>query len=210
MNKLRSWKKSSIPPCSTTAPLVGSRKNQPHPQPAEVTPIGATFYFAREALIDALLTGLTRFSFLPVRHRPMSSNSTSRLCQRSGGGAERRSDGASQRAILYFLGTNARTAQSYHGNRIWMNISGYRNSRSCAKWLPYGYSQKMATNLFFHAIQPDTSAYPFWSGALFNRGRNKADRCTSTCPTAIWPPACCAQTGIPPDSHRGRCSARRM
>lgn len=36
---------------------MGSRKNQPHPQPAEVTPDRRDLYFAREALIDALLTG---------------------------------------------------------------------------------------------------------------------------------------------------------
>ncbi len=91
-----------------------------------------------------------------------------------------------------------------------MNISGYRNSRSCASGFRYGYSQKMATNLFFHAISLTHSAYPFWSGALFNRGRTKPIRWTSTCPTAIWPPACCRRRAVPPDSHGGRCGARRL
>ena len=58
-------------------------------------------------------------------------------------------------ATLYFLGTNARTAQSYHGNLYRMNISGYRNFRSCAKLPPGWRCTKMAADLFFHTVQSD-------------------------------------------------------
>jgi uncharacterized protein YjcR len=39
--------------------------------------IGATWYFAREAFIDALTTGATRSSSRPARRRRTSSSSTS-------------------------------------------------------------------------------------------------------------------------------------
>ena len=40
--------------------------------------IGATFYFAREALLDALKTGRTQYSCRPVRRRRTSSRTTCR------------------------------------------------------------------------------------------------------------------------------------
>lgn len=80
-------------------------------------------------------------------------------------------------ATLYFLGTNARTAQSYHGN---LYLDEYF-------WIPkFQELRKVASGMAIHKKWRQTyfstpsslthSAYPFWSGALFNRGRNKADK----------------------------------
>ncbi|MFB4605056.1 terminase large subunit domain-containing protein, partial [Enterobacter hormaechei subsp. steigerwaltii] len=80
-------------------------------------------------------------------------------------------------ACLYFLGTNARTAQSYHGN---LYLDEYF-------WIPkFQELRKVASGMALHKKWRQTyfstpsslthSAYPFWSGALFNKGRPKADR----------------------------------
>mgnify|MGYP000046271788 CR=1 FL=1 len=74
-------------------------------------------------------------------------------------------------------GTNARTAQSYHGN---LYLDEYF-------WIPkFQELRKVASGMAIHKKWRQTyfstpsslthSAYPFWSGALFNRGRNKADK----------------------------------
>ncbi len=80
-------------------------------------------------------------------------------------------------ATLYFLGTNARTAQSYHGN---LYLDEYF-------WIPkFQELRKVASGMAMHKKWRQTyfstpsslthSAYPYWSGKLFNRGRAKADR----------------------------------
>lgn len=80
-------------------------------------------------------------------------------------------------ATLYFLGTNARTAQSYHGN---LYLDEYF-------WIPkFQELRKVASGMALHKKWRQTyfstpsslthSAYPFWSGVLYNRGRSKTDR----------------------------------
>jgi uncharacterized protein YjcR len=46
--------------------------------------IGATYYFAREALIDALTTGRNQFFCQPVKRRRTFLSSTSSTLQRGG------------------------------------------------------------------------------------------------------------------------------
>ncbi|RRS10963.1 terminase large subunit domain-containing protein, partial [Escherichia coli] len=68
-------------------------------------------------------------------------------------------------------------AQSYHGN---LYLDEYF-------WIPkFQELRKVASGMAIHKKWRQTyfstpsslthSAYPFWSGALFNRGRNKADK----------------------------------
>ena len=77
-------------------------------------------------------------------------------------------------ATLYFLGTNARTAQSYHGNLYFDEYF----------WVPrFQELRKVASGMAIHKRWRQTyfstpsslahDAYPFWSGALFNRGKAK-------------------------------------
>ncbi|MER1815844.1 terminase family protein, partial [Proteus mirabilis] len=80
-------------------------------------------------------------------------------------------------ATLYFLGTNARTAQSYHGNlyldeTFW--IPKFQELRKVTSGVAI---QKHWRQTYFST--PSTmshEAYPFWSGKLYNRGRKKEDR----------------------------------
>lgn len=80
-------------------------------------------------------------------------------------------------ACLYFLGTNARTAQSYHGNLYLDEYFWIPKFRGAAQGgLRYGAAQKWRQTYFSTPSSLTHSAYPFWSGALFNKGRPKADR----------------------------------
>ncbi len=79
--------------------------------------IGATFYFAREALIDALTTGRNQI-FLSASKAQAHQFKQYILAFAQEVGVELKGDPITlgNGAILYFLGTNSRTAQSYHGN----------------------------------------------------------------------------------------------
>ncbi|EQB8041037.1 terminase ATPase subunit family protein [Aeromonas hydrophila] len=140
--------------------------------------IGATFYFAREALIDALTTGRNQV-FLSASKAQAHQFKQYILAFALEVGVELKGDPITlgNGAILYFLGTNARTAQSYHGN---LYIDEYF-------WIPkfqelYNVSSGMAMQKFWRLTYFSTpsslshDAYPFWSGAMFNKGRPKDER----------------------------------
>ncbi|WP_447830033.1 terminase ATPase subunit family protein [Aeromonas salmonicida] len=137
--------------------------------------IGATFYFAREALIDALTTGRNQV-FLSASKAQAHQFKQYILAFALEVGVELKGDPITlgNGAILYFLGTNSRTAQSYHGN---LYIDEYF-------WIPkfqelYKVSSGMAMQKFWRLTYFSTpsslshDAYPFWSGAMFNKGRPK-------------------------------------
>lgn len=140
--------------------------------------IGATFYFAREALIDALLTGRNQI-FLSASKAQAHVFKQYIIDFAKEVEVELKGDPMvlPNGSTLYFLGTNARTAQSYHGN---LYLDEYF-------WIPkFQELRKVASGMAIHKKWRQTyfstpsslthSAYPFWSGALFNRGRNKADK----------------------------------
>ncbi|MCV5596962.1 terminase family protein, partial [Escherichia coli] len=79
--------------------------------------IGATFYFAREALIDALLTGRNQI-FLSASKAQAHVFKQYIIDFAKEVEVELKGDPMvlPNGSTLYFLGTNARTAQSYHGN----------------------------------------------------------------------------------------------
>jgi uncharacterized protein YjcR len=140
--------------------------------------IGATYYFAREALIDALTTGRNQI-FLSASKAQAHVFKQYILEFAREVDVELKGDPMtlSNGACLYFLGTNARTAQSYHGN---LYLDEYF-------WIPkFQELRKVASGMALHKKWRQTyfstpsslthSAYPFWSGALFNKGRAKTDR----------------------------------
>ncbi|MGX9313728.1 terminase ATPase subunit family protein [Pantoea ananatis] len=140
--------------------------------------IGATFYFAREALIDALTTGRNQI-FLSASKAQAHVFKQYIIEFAREADVDLKGDPMTlaNGACLYFLGTNARTAQSYHGN---LYLDEYF-------WIPrFQELRKVASGMALHKKWRQTyfstpsslthSAYPFWSGALFNRGRAKAER----------------------------------
>lgn len=140
--------------------------------------IGATFYFAREAFIDALTTGRNQV-FLSASKAQAYMFREYIIKMALEVDVELRGDPLmlSNGATLYFLGTNARTAQSYHGNlyldeTFW--IPKFQELRKVTSGMAI---QKHWRQTYFST--PSTmshEAYPFWSGKLYNRGRKKEDR----------------------------------
>ena len=141
--------------------------------------IGATWYFAREGLIDALETGRNQI-FLSAS-KAQAHVFKGYIKQFAAEAAEVDLQGdpivLPNGATLYFLGTNTRTAQSYHGN---LYMDEYF-------WIPkFQEFRKVASGMAMHKhwrltyfSTPSTlahEAYPFWAGDLFNRGRAKNER----------------------------------
>lgn len=140
--------------------------------------IGATFYFAREALMDALTTGRNQIFLSASKAQAyVFKEYIVKLAQEVE--VELKGDPIvlNNGATLYFLGTNARTAQSYHGNLYldeYFWIPKFQELRDASSGIAI---QKMWRQTYFSTPTSLThSAYPFWSGSLFNRGRAKADR----------------------------------
>ena len=140
--------------------------------------IGATYYFAREALIDALETGRNQIFLSASKSQAFQFRSyiidfAAEVGVKLTGDNIKLANGAE----LIFLGTNSRTAQSYHGNLyideiFW--IQNFQKLRTVASGMA---SQKRWRLTYFST--PSTmshEAYPFWSGDLYNRGRAKTDR----------------------------------
>lgn len=140
--------------------------------------IGATYFFAREALLDALITGRNQI-FLSASKAQAHVFKQYIIEFAKEVDVELKGDPIvlPNGATLYFLGANARTAQSYHGN---LYLDEYF-------WIPkFQQLRKVASGMALHKKWRQTyfstpsslmhDAYPFWTGALFNRGRKKADR----------------------------------
>ncbi|WP_058910965.1 terminase ATPase subunit family protein [Entomohabitans teleogrylli] len=137
--------------------------------------IGATFYFAREALLRALKTGNNQIF--------LSASKTQAYVFReyiiqfarlvdvdlSGDPIILGNNGAK----LIFLGTNSNTAQSHNGDLYVDEIFWIPNFQKLRKVASGMASQKHLRTTYFST--PSTlahGAYAFWSGELFNRGRD--------------------------------------
>jgi uncharacterized protein YjcR len=141
--------------------------------------IGATWYFAREALVDALETGRNQIFLSASKAQAHVFKEYIRQFAKDAAEVELKGDPMvlPNGATLYFLGTNVRTAQSYHGN---LYMDEYF-------WIPrFQEFRKVASGMALHKRWRQTyfstpsslthQAYPFWSGALYNKGRAKAER----------------------------------
>lgn len=140
--------------------------------------IGATYFFAREAFIDALSTGRNQI-FLSASKAQAHVFKGYIIEMAREVDVDLKGDPIvlSNGATLYFLGTNAKTAQSYHGNLyldefFW--IPKFQELRKVASGM--ALHKKWRQTYFSTPSSLTHSAYPFWSGKLFNRGRSKADR----------------------------------
>jgi uncharacterized protein YjcR len=141
--------------------------------------IGATWYFAREALVDALETGrnqiflsaskaqayIFRQYIVGFAHEAAEVDLTGDPIVLSNG------------AALYFLGSNARTAQGYHGNFVFDEFFWAQN---------FEQLNKVASGMAMHRKWRKTylsspsslqhEAYALWSGGRINRRRAKAEQ----------------------------------
>lgn len=150
--------------------------------------IGATWYFAREALLDALRGGGNQIFLSASKNqahifRGYIVQFAARVGVKLQGDpivvtADTMPDGEPA-AELIFLGTNARTAQGYHGNFYFDEF-----------FWTYGFEElnKVASAMAMHKrwrrtyfSTPSTiahQAHPYWTGERRNRRVKKADRIT--------------------------------
>lgn len=141
--------------------------------------IGATFYFAHEAFIDALETGRNQIFLSASKAQAHVFKQYIVQFTKDTVGVELRGDPIilPNGAHLYFLGTNSRTAQSYHGNLYldeYFWIHKFQELRKVASGM--AIHKKWRQTYFSTPSSLTHDAYPFWSGELFNRGRAKADK----------------------------------
>ncbi|WP_184156898.1 terminase large subunit domain-containing protein [Sphingobium lignivorans] len=152
--------------------------------------IGATFYFAREALIRALETGNNQIFISASRAQAniFRQYIVEFVFEQTGKmlkgdplvlhrGWEDEDATQAQPVTLYFLGTNYRTAQGYHGD-VYIDecfwIYGFEAINKVAS--------AIATHKRYHKTYfstPSTiahEAYPMWTGERFNRKRDRASQ----------------------------------
>jgi hypothetical protein len=159
--------------------------------------IGATWYFARERLLVALETGKNQIFISASRAQAnifrqyivqwvqlvcgFTLKGEPMVIQRGAASvpddAEPDETEPLEPVTLYFLGTNYRTAQGYHGDVIidecfW--IHGFEELFKVASAMA---TQKQYTiTLFSTPSALAHEAYPMWCGERFNKRRAKADR----------------------------------
>ncbi len=141
--------------------------------------IGATWYFAREALIDAVENGNNQIFLSASKSQAHVFREYIVQFVLDETGVQLTGDPIKlwNGATLYFLGTNSKTAQSYHGNLYFDEYFWVHKFQEL---------RKVASGMAMHSkwrqtyiSTPSTlahEAHPFWTGAQFNRGRKKKDR----------------------------------
>ncbi len=141
--------------------------------------IGATWYFAREAFVDALDTGRNQIFLSASKAQAHVFKQYIVQFARDAADVELTGDPVilPNGATLYFLGTNSRTAQSYHGNLYFDEyfwVPKFRELNTVAS----GMAMHKRWRLTYFSTPSSTTheAYAFWSGADVNRGRAPGDR----------------------------------
>ncbi|GLS13582.1 terminase large subunit domain-containing protein [Hydrogenophaga electricum] len=135
--------------------------------------IGATYYFAHEAFIDALLTGDNQIFLSASRAQAeVFRGYIVDFARRFGVDLKgnpivlANSKGGGPGATLYFLSTSARTAQSYHGHLYFDEIFWVQKFKELNK-VASGMSmhKKWRKTYFSTPSSKKHEAYAFWSGA---------------------------------------------
>jgi len=141
--------------------------------------IGATWYFAREAFLDAVENGDNQI-FLSASKaqahvfREYIVQWVKDVCDVTLRGDPMHLPNG---ATLYFLGTSSRTAQSYHGH-VYMDeyfwIPRFKEFKKVTSGMA---AHKKWTQTYFST--PSTvghEAYPFWAGTHLNKGRKEDEK----------------------------------
>ncbi|MRN37188.1 oxidoreductase [Neisseria sp. N95_16] len=138
--------------------------------------IGATFYFAREAFLNSLKTGINSIFLSASRaqayyfRRYILDLAAMVDAELKGGDVIQLHNGAE----LYFLGTNSRTAQGRNGNLYvdeYFWIEDFENLRKLAS--PMASQAHLKTTYFSTPSYEAHPAYTFWSGEFYNKNRPK-------------------------------------
>lgn len=151
--------------------------------------IGATYYFALEALIKALETGHNQIFLSASKSQAHVFKGYIRAFVLEVLGIELSGDPIVidrgededgkilEQPTLYFLGTNARTAQGYHGDFYFdefMWVFGFDTLKKVASGMAM---QKKYRKTYFSTPSSIThEAYKFWTGLEWNKKRPKDKR----------------------------------
>lgn len=141
--------------------------------------IGATYYFAHEAFIDALTTGHNQIFLSASKKQALQFRSyiVSYAKQTADVDLKGETIKLPNGAELIFLGTNSATAQSYHGNLYFDEVFWVPKFDVMRKVASGMAAQKMYRQTYFST--PTTIAHPayaFFSGKAFNRNRAKSEK----------------------------------
>lgn len=141
--------------------------------------IGATFFFAREAVVDAFENGRNKI-FLSASKaqahifRNYIVQFVKEVCDVDLKGDPMVLDNGAE---LHFLGTNSKTAQGYHGD-VYLDeyfwIHRFQEFRKVTSGM--AMHKKWRQTYFSTPSSLGHEAYPFWSGELFNKRRKKSER----------------------------------
>lgn len=141
--------------------------------------IGATYYFAHEALYDALETGHNQIFLSASKKQALQFRSyiVSYVEKVAGVTLKGETIKLPNGAELYFLGTNSATAQSYHGNLYFDEIFWVPKFDVMRKVASGMASQKVYRQTYFSTpTSISHPAYAFFSGKNFNKNRPKDER----------------------------------
>jgi len=141
--------------------------------------IGATWYFAREAALDALETGDNQIflSASKAQAHVFKSYITAWVKDITGVDLQGSPIKLWNGAELYFLGTNTKTAQSYHGH-VYLDEYAWIGKLAEFKKVASGMATHKKWRLTYFST-PSTighDAASFWDGREFNRDRPREDQ----------------------------------
>jgi len=176
--------------------------------------IGATFYFAREAFVDAVETGRNQIFLSASKAQAHVFKQYIVQFAREAADVDLTGDPIvlGNGAHLYFLGTNARTAQGFHGNFYFDEFFWTHGFRSLNKVASGMAMHKKWRKTYFSTPSSMThEAFAWWIGELWNKRRpkdqridfdvsHKALRDGQLCPDRIW-----RQIVTILDAERGGC-----
>ncbi|AIU74098.1 oxidoreductase [Hafnia alvei FB1] len=147
--------------------------------------VGATWYFAREALLQALRDDVKHgyqrnqiFLSASRRQAHQFRGFIQKMAEEvdvelKGGDKIILSNGAE----LHFLGTSAATAQSYTGNLFFDEFFWVGNFAKLRKVAGAMATLKGLTRTYFSTPSSENhEAYPFWTGKRWNEKRSKSNR----------------------------------
>lgn len=143
--------------------------------------IGATWYFAREAFVDAVNTGDNQIFLSASKAQAHIFKLYIRQFAQEVTGVELTGDPIVlwNGATLYFLSTNSATAQGYHGHVYmdeYMWINGFAKLQKVASGM--ALHKKWKQTYFSTPSSVQHEGYQFWAGEHFNRGRTSAEHVT--------------------------------
>lgn len=141
--------------------------------------IGATWYFAREAMADALATGRNQIFLTASKAQAHEFKQYIVQFAKEAPEVELAGDPIvlPNGVHLYFLGTSARTAQSYHGNFYFDEFFWDHNFTELNKVASGMAIQKKWRKPYFSTPSSvNHQAYPFWTDKNFSDRLQKAQK----------------------------------